>query len=159
MHRSKDSGTTENFTNFLDAQAKDVWTYGAGQGVEGAGRPGRPGLVRPGPVGHEHRRRDQLRRRSDADKNGLTRPSWTAARARSEPNADTVGKAIATAKVSGGAQDVVLKIDYGLKEAGAYPVILATYEITCTKGLTADQAKFVKSLPRPTPPATPVRAS
>jgi phosphate transport system substrate-binding protein len=60
-------------------------------------------------------------------------------------NPDSVGKAISAAKVSGDDQNVVLDINYGLKEAGAYPAILATYEITCTKGLSADQAKFVKS--------------
>ena len=56
-----------------------------------------------------------------------------------------MGKAISAAKVTGDNQDVVLKINYGLKDAGTYPAILATYEITCSKGLTADQAKFVKS--------------
>jgi phosphate transport system substrate-binding protein len=61
------------------------------------------------------------------------------------PSTDTVGKAISAAKITGDNQDVVLSIDYGLKDAGTYPAILATYEITCTKGLSAEQAKFVKS--------------
>ncbi len=48
---------------------------------------------------------------------------------------------------SGDDQDIVWSINYGLKDAGAYPAILATYQITCTKGLPAEQAKLVKSLP------------
>ena len=48
VHRSKDSGTTENFTKFLDAQAKDVWTFGTGQAWTAPGGQGAPdssGLV------------------------------------------------------------------------------------------------------------------
>jgi phosphate transport system substrate-binding protein len=56
-----------------------------------------------------------------------------------------VGKAISAAKVSGDDQDIVLDINYGLKDAGTYPAILATYQITCTKGLPSEQAKLVRS--------------
>jgi phosphate transport system substrate-binding protein len=47
VHRSKDSGTTQNFASFLAAQVPDLWTYGTGQawkapGGQGA-RPTRPG--------------------------------------------------------------------------------------------------------------------
>ena len=83
----------------------------------------------------------------DATKNSLTPAKLDVGAGPVEPNPDTVGKAISAAKVTGDDQDVVLKINYGLKDAGAYPAILATYEITCTKGLPAEQAKLVKSLP------------
>jgi phosphate transport system substrate-binding protein len=145
VHRSKDSGTTENFTRFLDAQAKDVWTYGSGQAWKapsGQGAPDSSGLVQSvkstdGAIGYVDG--------PDATKNGLTPAKLDVGAGAVAPTADTVGKAISAAKVSGDQQNVVLEIDYGLKNAGTYPAILATYELTCTKGLSADQAKFVKS--------------
>lgn len=145
VHRSKDSGTTENFTKFLDAQAKDVWTYGSGQAWKAPGGQGAPdssGLVQAvkgadGGIGYVDG--------PDAKKNSLTPAKLDVGAGAVAPSADTVGKAISAAKVEGDNQDVKLSIDYGLKDAGTYPAILATYELTCTKGLSAEQAKFVKS--------------
>jgi phosphate transport system substrate-binding protein len=145
VHRSKDSGTTENFTKFLAAQAKADWTYGSGQAWKAPGGQGAPdssGLVQSvkgtdGAIGYVDG--------PDAKKNNLTPAKLDVGAGAVAPDATSVGKAISAAKVEGDAQDVKLSIDYGLKEAGAYPAILATYEITCTKGLSADQSKFVKS--------------
>jgi phosphate transport system substrate-binding protein len=145
VHRSKDSGTTQNFASFLAAQVPDLWTYGTGQAWKAPGGQGAAdssALVQSvkgtdGAIGYVDG--------PDATKNSLTPAKLDVGSGAVEPNADTVGKAISAAQVSGDDQDVVLKINYGLKDAGAYPAILATYEITCTKGLTADQAKFVKS--------------
>jgi phosphate transport system substrate-binding protein len=145
VHRSKDSGTTDNFTKFLDAQAKDVWTYGSGQGWKapgGVGAPDNAGIVQnvkstDGAIGYADG--------PDAKKNSLTPAKLDVGAGPVAPDATSVGKAISAAKIEGDNQDVKLSINYGLKEAGTYPAILATYEITCTKGLSADQAKFVKS--------------
>ena len=38
-----------------------------------------------------------------------------------------------------------LKSLYGTQEAGAYPLVLATYEIVCSKGYDAETAAAVKS--------------
>ena len=145
VHRSKDSGTTENFTKFLDAQAKDVWTYGSGQAWKAPGGQGAAdssALVQSvkstdGGIGYVDG--------PDAKKNSLTPAKLDVGAGAVAPTTDTVGKAISAAKVEGDNQDVKLSIDYGLKDAGTYPAILATYELTCTKGLSADQSKFVKS--------------
>lgn len=59
---------------------------------------------------------------------------------------DTVGKAIAAAKLSGGNDLVIdLKSMYATKDAGAYPLIMATYEVVCSKGYDHDTAAAVKS--------------
>lgn len=145
VHRSKDSGTTENFTKFLDAQAPDVWTYGSGQAWKAPGGQGgadSSALVQSvkstdGGIGYVDG--------PDAKKNTLTPAKLDVGSGAVAPDATSVGKAISAAKVEGDAQDIKLSINYGLKDAGTYPAILATYEITCTKGLPADQAKFVKS--------------
>lgn len=145
VHRSKDSGTTENFTKFLDAQAKADWTYGSGQAWKAPGGQGAAdssALVQAvkgtdGGIGYVDG--------PDAKKNTLTPAKLDVGAGAVAPDGASVGKAISAAEVGGDAQDVKLKINYGLKDAGSYPAILATYELTCTKGLSADQAKFVKS--------------
>jgi phosphate transport system substrate-binding protein len=145
VHRSKDSGTTQNFANFLAAQSPSIWTFGTGQAWKAPGGQGAAdsaGLVQSvkgtdGAIGYVDG--------PDATKNTLTPAKLDVGAGAVAPSADTVGKAVSSAKITGDAQDIVLAINYGLKDAGTYPAILATYEITCTKGLTADQAKFVKS--------------
>src|SRR6185312_127580 len=133
------------FSSFLAAQVPDLWTYGTGQAWKAPGGQGAAdssALVQSvkgmdGAIGYVDG--------PDATKNSLTPAKLDVGSGPVEPNPDTVGKAISAAQVSGDDQDIVLKINYGLKDAGAYPAILATYEITCTKGMTTGQAKFVKS--------------
>jgi phosphate transport system substrate-binding protein len=145
VHRSKDSGTTQNFQNFLTAQSPSLWTFGTGQAWTAPGGQGAAdsaGLVQSvkgtdGAIGYVDG--------PDATKNSLTPAKLDVGAGAVAPSADTVGKAVSAAKVTGDNQDIVLAINYGLKDAGTYPAILATYEITCTQGLPADQAKFVKS--------------
>ena len=44
----------------------------------------------------------------------------------------------------GTGDDLSLKINYATKAAGAYPIVLATYEIVCTKYSDAATGAFVK---------------
>jgi phosphate transport system substrate-binding protein len=81
----------------------------------------------------------------DAKKNNLTPAALDVGAGPVEISPDTVGTALSKSKVTMNGQDIRVKINYGLQEAGAYPAILVTYEITCTKGLPADQAKLAKS--------------
>ena len=81
------------------------------------------------------RRRQQARRRPDRQRRG--RPV--------ELTAESAGKALAAAKPAGTGNDLALKLDYATKEAGAYPIILVTYEIACSKGLPAEKTALVKS--------------
>jgi phosphate transport system substrate-binding protein len=145
VHRASDSGTTDNFAKFLDAQDKADWTFGTGQAWKapgGVGAKDSAALVQnvkgtDGAIGYVDG--------PDATKNGLTPAALDTGSGAVEISPDTVGKAVQAAQVTVNGQDITVKINYGLKEAGAYPAVLATYEITCTAGLPADQAKFVKS--------------
>ena len=60
---------------------------------------------------------------------------------------DTAKKAIDGAKFAAEGNDLALDLNslYGTKEAGAYPLVLATYEIVCSKGYDADTSAAVKS--------------
>ena len=67
---------------------------------------------------------------------------------------DTAKTAIDGAKFAADGNDLALDLNslYGTQEAGAYPLVLATYEIVCSKGYDADTAGAVKSFLRPRPP-------
>ncbi|GLZ14671.1 phosphate-binding protein PstS [Actinomadura sp. NBRC 104425] len=147
VYRSDESGTTENFTKYLKATAPDVWTaepakkwpsIGAGQGA--AKSDGVSGQVKStaGTISYvEMSYADNLKLQTAKIKNGAGEYV--------ELSADSASKALAGAKQVGTGNDVALELDYATKTAGAYPIVLVTYEIACEKGLPAEQAKFVKS--------------
>ena len=61
-----------------------------------------------------------------------------------ELTGDSVGKAVSEAKVKGTGNDLSLDLKYADTKAGAYPALLVTYEIACSKGLAADKTAIVK---------------
>ncbi len=142
--RSDESGTTENFTKWLHAAAPDAWTADPGKKWTGKGEGKEKSAgVTDGVNGAE---------------GGLTYVEWSYARDAKlgvaqidngagavELTAETVAKSVATAKQKGEGNDLSLDLDYATKEAGAYPVILVTYEVVCSKGLDADKTALVKS--------------
>ena len=148
VHRSSQSGTTENLTRFLAAQDEAAWPYEPAQswpargGSYGLGAADSAAMVRlvkgaDGAIGYvDH---------PDAVRNDLTVAAIDTGSGPVELTAGTVGKAVSAADLHADGGDLVFDIDYGLTEQGAYPAIQATYQITCTRGLPAGQAKLVKS--------------
>jgi phosphate transport system substrate-binding protein len=145
VHRSKDSGTTDNLAKFLEKSAPADWTFGTGKAWKAPGGQGAPdsaGVVSTvnatdGAVSYVDA--------PDAKKNSLKVSSIDFGGGAVEISDESVGKAIAKAERAGEGNDIKLSLDYSIKEAGAYPLVLVTYEITCEKGLPADQSKLVKS--------------
>ena len=56
----------------------------------------------------------------------------------------TASAAAAAAKVTGVGNDLTLKLDYATKAAGAYPIVLVTYEVVCSKYADPKIGTFVK---------------
>jgi len=144
VHRATDSGTTENFTKFLSAQDDKAWTYEPGQAWPakgGQGASNSAAMVQQvkgtdGAIGYVDN--------PDAVKNQLNTVAIDTGSGPVKISPESVAKAVEAAKPTNKEGDVTLKINYGLKEAGAYPAILATYQITCTQGLSGEQAGLVK---------------
>ncbi len=146
IHRSDSSGTTDNFTKYLAAAAPSDWTFGNAKEWKA---PGGQGAAKSAGVTQS----------TKTAPGAITYVEWSFAKNASlgvakiatgagdpvELTGESAGKAVAAAKVAGTAPDLSLKLDYTTKAAGAYPIILVTYEIACDKGLDADKAKFVKS--------------
>jgi phosphate transport system substrate-binding protein len=135
--RSDQSGTTDNFQKYLDSASDGVWDRGigktfnggVGEGAEGNG--GTAAAVR-------------------ATEGSITYNEWSFASAQKlsmariltpagpDPvsiSADSVGKTISGATLTGRGNDLVVDTFsfYKPTRPGAYPIVLATYEIVCSK--------------------------
>jgi len=62
-----------------------------------------------------------------------------------ELTAPAVSQALSLAKQTGTGNNIILKLDYTTKAPGAYPILLVTYEIACSKGKDAAKAKLLQS--------------
>ncbi|MFF5234076.1 phosphate ABC transporter substrate-binding protein PstS [Dactylosporangium sp. NPDC000521] len=145
IHRQESSGTTENFTGYLDKAAAGTWTFGkdkvwkATGGQAEKGSDGVAGAIKkaPGAIGYVEW--------SFAKVNSLaTAKIYNGAGEFTALTGAAAGKTVAGAKITGTGDDLKLSIDYATKEAGAYPIILVTYEIVCSKGTPADKLDLVK---------------
>lgn len=147
VHRLDDSGTTENFTDYLAATAPDVWTWEA-DGVfpedisGGESAQGTSGVVQAvqnaeGAVTY-----------ADASKVGeLATASikvgeeWVAFSP--EAAAATVD---ASPRVEGRHEhDIAVEIDRTTTESGVYPLVLVSYGIACLNYSDAEQGELVKA--------------
>jgi phosphate transport system substrate-binding protein len=145
FYRSDDSGTTFNFASYLAAAAPDDFTarpdkVSAGLGFKGQGREGSQGVTdavtqTAGGVGSAEL--------SYAAKAGPPTASIDSGSGAVELSKDSATKAVSTAQIVGKGDDLSLSIDYGQNTPGAYPLVLVTYEIVCSKYKDASTATYV----------------
>jgi phosphate transport system substrate-binding protein len=135
FHRSDDSGTTDNFTKYLHAAAPESWTYEpakkwaakGGQSADGSSGIATNVKQNEGAIGYFEL--------SYASGNDIpTAALDTGAGKPVQATTANASKAIAEAQVVGEGKDLALQLDYTTKADGAYPMVLVTYEILCSKG-------------------------
>jgi phosphate transport system substrate-binding protein len=147
IYRSDSSGTTDNFQKYLGAAAPQSWTKGAGkefQGGAGEGAQKSAGVVQaiqatPGAIGYVEK--------GFAQQAGLKTAQIDSGGGPVELSDESTQKAVDSAKFKAEGNDLALDLNalYATKDAGVYPLMLATYEIVCSKGYDADTAAGVKS--------------
>ena len=147
VFRSDESGTTDNFQQYLAASSKGAWTKGAGKkfnGGVGSGAEKSSGVAQAVAATEGSISYVEL---SYAQDNKLAMAKLDNGGGPVELNDQTVGKAIEGAKVSGQGNDLKLDLKsvYGTTAADQYPLILATYEIVCSKGYDPATSKAVKA--------------
>jgi phosphate transport system substrate-binding protein len=142
VHRAEDSGTTDNFTKYLAAaggwtfEGGKAWTAPGGIGAQGSDGVAKAVADTEGSIGYvEWGFATQEKLAMAEIDNGSGPVALTA---------ESAGKAVAAATVVGTDGDLALKLDYATSEAGAYPIILVTYEIVCAGG-NGDAAPLLKS--------------
>ncbi|MFF0747240.1 phosphate ABC transporter substrate-binding protein PstS [Streptomyces sp. NPDC004111] len=146
VHRSGDSGTTQNLGKYLGKAAPADWKYEAekkwpapgGQGANGSAGVAAQVKQVEGSIGYFEL--------SYATSQSIpTVKVATGAAAPVAANSENASKAIAAAKIKGTGKDLALGLDYTTKAEGAYPLVLVTYEIVCDSGNKADTLPTVKS--------------
>lgn len=149
VFRSDESGTTDNFQRYLQAASNGAWGKGAGKSFQGG-------------VGEGARGNDGTSAAAKNTPGSITYNEWSFAQAQhltmanivtsagGDPVAitiDSVGQTIAGATISGVGNDLVLDTDsfYRPKRPGSYPIVLATYEIVCSKYPDSQVGTVVKA--------------
>ncbi|OMC45324.1 phosphate ABC transporter substrate-binding protein PstS [Mycobacterium sp. IS-2888] len=137
VFRNDQSGTTDNFQKYLDAASNGAWGKGAGKTFNGG-------------IGEGAKGNDGTSAAIKATEGSITYNEWSFATAQklniakivtsAGPDAvaistDSVGKTIAGATIKGQGNDLVLDTlsFYKPTQPGSYPIVLATYEIVCSK--------------------------
>jgi phosphate transport system substrate-binding protein len=135
VHRSDESGTTDNFTKYLSKTAASDWTFGnakAWKAPGGTGAKGSDGVASAVKGSPNSLAYVELSFAQNSDlrmakiKNGAGEYA--------ELTGESAGTTIAGAKITGTGQDLTMSVDYSTTQAGAYPIVLVTYEIACSKG-------------------------
>jgi phosphate transport system substrate-binding protein len=147
VYRSDESGTTDNFQKYLKIASKGAWTQGDGKAFKGGVGEGKEKSAGVAQAAGSVDGAITYVELSFAQDNKLSMAKIDTGAGAVELTSETVGKAIDGAKVKGEGNDLVLDLDsiYGTATAGSYPLLLATYEIVCSKGYDADTAKAVKA--------------
>ena len=137
VFRSDQSGTSDNFQQYLDAASDGAWGKGTGKSFNGG-------------VGEGAKGNDGTSAAIKSTPGSITYNEWSFAQAQKlnvakivtsagpDPvsvSPDSVGKTIAAAKVKGQGNDLMLDTVsfYKPTQPGAYPIVLATYEVVCSK--------------------------
>ncbi|RDI61480.1 phosphate ABC transporter substrate-binding protein PstS [Nocardia pseudobrasiliensis] len=150
VFRSDQSGTTDNFQQYLAAASKGAWAdRGAGKDFKGG-------------VGEGAKGNEGTSAAINNTPGSITYNEWSFAKSQNlkmaqiltdtavkpvELNVDSAQKAVAGVKVKGQGNDLVLDTSsfYNPTDPGAYPIMLATYEVVCSKYSDADTGKAVKA--------------
>jgi phosphate transport system substrate-binding protein len=146
FHRSDGSGTTFNFTNYLQNDAGSAWTYGhdkawtapGGQGSKGTAGIAQGVKTTAGGIGYMEL--------SFATQNSI--PYAKVGNAQGKFVELTTANAVnflSKATVVGTGSDLALAFDYTNPDTTAYPAVLVTYEIVCESGNKAATLPLLKA--------------
>jgi phosphate transport system substrate-binding protein len=141
--RSDASGTTQNVETYLKDASEGAWTKEPAKDWGG--------------IGEGKNKSSGIAQGIGQTKNSISYVEWSYAKNSKldmaridngngpvELTAENVAKAVSGAKVVGEGNDLQLKLKYSDTDAGAYPLLLVTYEIVCSKGLDPDKTKLEK---------------
>ncbi len=144
VHRSDDSGTQDNFTQYLSAAAGEVWTEdpdGVWPLKSGEGANGTSGVIESvkngsGSVGFA----------DESQAGDLSIASIKVGEEYVAPSAEGAATTVdVSPRVEGRPEgDIAIDVDRKTTESGAYPIVLVSYVIACSTYDDAKQADLVK---------------
>lgn len=138
VHRSDESGTTKNFTDYLSKASTGAWTFKADKVwplKSGEAANGTSGVVAAVKAGD-----GSIGYADNSQAGGLTVASIKVGNVYTAPSAAGAAKALEVSPVdtTRATGDLAVKVDRTTTEAGAYPLMLTSYLIACP---TYDKAK------------------
>jgi phosphate transport system substrate-binding protein len=146
VHRSDDSGTTQNLNAYLAGAAGHLWQHPvekSWQGKGGDNASGSTGVASvvestDGAIGYFELSFAASHKISTVKiDTGASQPVG--------PTPKTASAGMAEARIAGRGKDLTLEFDYGTSAEGAYPIVLVTYEIVCDTGNQAETLPALKS--------------
>lgn len=149
IFRSDESGTTDNFQRYLDAASDGAWGKGAGKTFNGG-------------VGEGAKGNEGTSAAIKTTPGSITYNEWSFAKAQdlaiaqiitsAGPNpvslsVESAAKSIDDVKIKGQGNDLVLDTSsfYRPTDPGAYPIMLATYSLVCSKYPAPEVAPAVRA--------------
>ncbi|MGJ3508902.1 phosphate ABC transporter substrate-binding protein PstS [Enemella sp. A6] len=142
--RGDSSGTTENFTSYLEANAADTWTYGEVEDwptdlkAESAQQTG-------GVVGLTKQTEGAITYADASAVEGLGTVAVGVGGEYVPYSSDAASKAVETGKRTGEGNDMAVELDRTTEEPGVYPIVLVSYHIYCQKYADQETADMVKA--------------
>jgi phosphate transport system substrate-binding protein len=140
IYRSDKSGSTANFQAYLQAASGGAWTQGTGKEFKGGVGTGAKGNEGTSATVKNTEGAITYNELSFAMDEGLyaaeiKTPASRKSRRPVRIGTDSVGKTITGAKIVGKGNNLVLDISsfYNPSQDDVYPIVLATYEIVCSK--------------------------
>ena len=142
VHRSDDSGTTQNFTDYLAEAAPEAWPFEPDDAfpVEGEAAQGNSGIaavIRDGVnvIGYLDASRAE----------GLDTATLAVGDAFVPPTAEAAAAVVDVSPLEQGRadDDLVIDIDRATTEPGAYPLVLVSYVIACREYADPDEGALV----------------
>jgi len=147
VHRSDESGTTENFQEYLTAVAPNVWDFevsgdwprGAASGEAAQGTSGVVRAIEQGSGTIGYADASQVRDPLRAAKIGV-------GEAFVEPSAEAAARILEASEETDDPGRYVFTYDLNrqTEESGTYPIVLVSYNMACTQYDDAAQAQLVK---------------
>jgi phosphate transport system substrate-binding protein len=148
VHRSDESGTTENFTDYMSQAAPDVWTFGAIEAWDsdgpggGEGAPQTSGVVSAvaageGSIGY-----------ADASQIGdLPAAAVGVAGEFVEFSPEAAGRIVDSSERTGGQSefDFAIEVNRTPDTADTYPIALVSYHIVCLQYDSQEKVDLVKA--------------
>ena len=152
IYRSDASGTTANFLAYLQAASGGAWSQGTGKEFKGGVGTGAKGNEGTSAAVKNTEGAISYNELSFALQLGLfvaeiKTPASRKSRRPVRIGTDSASKTITEAKIVGKGNDLVLDLSsfYNPSQDDVYPIVLASYEIVCSKYPSPDVAKAVKA--------------
>ncbi|MFL6023219.1 MAG: phosphate ABC transporter substrate-binding protein PstS [Marmoricola sp.] len=137
VHRGDESGTTKNFTDYLNKAGEGAWKFDPDKvwplktGEAATGTSGVIAAIKDGSIGYA----------DESQAGDLSKASIKVGDVFTAPSAEGAAKALEVSPLDDTRTegDLAIKVDRTTTEAGAYPLFLASYVIACP---TYDSAKL-----------------